>query len=891
MAKVRVSTLAKEFGMTSKELMGHLAEMKIPAKSASSALEDAYVAMVRKQLASVIEARAQEVEAAKQAEEEAAAAEEAARAAEAERERIAAEKAREEERRQFAAAQAAEEAARAEAEAKKKAEQERLAREKEEAAREAQRRAVPASDSGSRFRSLLDQIAAQETVLKEKKDAEDKAKAERGNRRGGNNDRRGGRRNDRNASENRPHSHRTNASNNVAAGMDFPNPDKQGKGKKRKGGHNSEEDHYSRMAREAEEYSREKVLEEARAAVEEASRESTGRRKKRKEKREREAARAQEERKIEEALAQGVNPEELDAIKVSQGVTVQELAEALDVPANDIIKRLFLLGTPLTMTQSMSDDLVELVADDLGRQIRIITPEEENTFSFYDDPADLKPRAPVVTVMGHVDHGKTSLLDAIRHTGVAAGEAGGITQAIGASQVMINDRKITFIDTPGHATFTAMRARGAKVTDIVILIVAADDGVMPQTVESINHAKAAGVPIVVAVNKIDKPGANPDRVRQELTEYGVIPEEWGGQNMFVNISAKQKIGIDDLLETVLLQADVLELKANPDTFASGNVLEAKLDTGRGSVATVLVTRGTLHVGDTLVAGLTYGRVRAMLDPKGRAVTEAGPSDAVEILGLQSVPNAGDEFRVFEDEREARALADERSLKARIEEQSRVKHVTLENLFETIADAEVKELNLIIKADVQGSIEALQDSLDKMDQSEVRINTIHSAVGAINETDVVLADASNAIIIGFGVRPDGKARSAAEREGVEIRCYDVIYKCLEELDAARIGMLKPTEVEVSTGTATVLDTFKVPKVGIAAGVRVEEGEIAATDSVRLVRDGIVVFNGKIASMRHYKDEAKSLKSGSEGGIGLENFQDIKPGDQIEGYRIDQVARTE
>ena len=891
MAKVRVSTLAKEFGMTSKELMGHLAEMKIPAKSASSALEDAYVAMVRKQLASVIEARAQEVEAAKQAEEEAAAAEEAARAAEAERERIAAEKAREEERRQFAAAQAAEEAARAEAEAKKKAEQERLAREKEEAAREAQRRAVPASDSGSRFRSLLDQIAAQETVLKEKKDAEDKAKAERGSRRGGNNDRRGGRRNDRNASENRPHSHRTNASNNVAAGMDFPNPDKQGKGKKRKGGHNSEEDHYSRMAREAEEYSREKVLEEARAAVEEASRESTGRRKKRKEKREREAARAQEERKIEEALAQGVNPEELDAIKVSQGVTVQELAEALDVPANDIIKRLFLLGTPLTMTQSMSDDLVELVADDLGRQIRIITPEEENTFSFYDDPADLKPRAPVVTVMGHVDHGKTSLLDAIRHTGVAAGEAGGITQAIGASQVMINDRKITFIDTPGHATFTAMRARGAKVTDIVILIVAAYDGVMPQTVESINHAKAAGVPIVVAVNKIDKPGANPDRVRQELTEYGVIPEEWGGQNMFVNISAKQKIGIDDLLETVLLQADVLELKANPDTFASGNVLEAKLDKGRGSVATVLVTRGTLHVGDTLVAGLTYGRVRAMLDPKGRAVTEAGPSDAVEILGLQSVPNAGDEFRVFEDEREARALADERSLKARIEEQSRVKHVTLENLFETIADAEVKELNLIIKADVQGSIEALQDSLDKMDQSEVRINTIHSAVGAINETDVVLADASNAIIIGFGVRPDGKARSAAEREGVEIRCYDVIYKCLEELDAARIGMLKPTEVEVSTGTATVLDTFKVPKVGIAAGVRVEEGEIAATDSVRLVRDGIVVFNGKIASMRHYKDEAKSLKSGSEGGIGLENFQDIKPGDQIEGYRIDQVARTE
>lgn len=581
-------------------------------------------------------------------------------------------------------------------------------------------------------------------------------------------------------------------------------------------------------------------------------------------------------------------------VKIPDEISVGELASRMKKTGAEVVKCLMKNGVMASLSQMIDFDTASFVAEELGCKVEkeVVVTIEEKLIDDHEDSADeLQPRAPVVVVMGHVDHGKTSLLDAIRHTGVAAGEAGGITQAIGASQVMINDRKITFIDTPGHATFTAMRARGAKVTDIVILIVAADDGVMPQTVESINHAKAAGVPIVVAVNKIDKPGANPDRVRQELTEYGVIPEEWGGQNMFVNISAKQKIGIDDLLETVLLQADVLELKANPDTFASGNVLEAKLDKGRGSVATVLVTRGTLHVGDTLVAGLTYGRVRAMLDPKGRAVTEAGPSDAVEILGLQSVPNAGDEFRVFEDEREARALADERSLKARIEEQSRVKHVTLENLFETIADAEVKELNLIIKADVQGSIEALQDSLDKMDQSEVRINTIHSAVGAINETDVVLADASNAIIIGFGVRPDGKARSAAEREGVEIRCYDVIYKCLEELDAARIGMLKPTEVEVSTGTATVLDTFKVPKVGIAAGVRVEEGEIAATDSVRLVRDGIVVFNGKIASMRHYKDEAKSLKSGSEGGIGLENFQDIKPGDQIEGYRIDQVARTE
>ncbi|MEE1274998.1 MAG: translation initiation factor IF-2, partial [Olegusella sp.] len=407
----------------------------------------------------------------------------------------------------------------------------------------------------------------------------------------------------------------------------------------------------------------------------------------------------------------------------------------------------------------------------------------------------------------------------------------------------------------------------------------------------INHAKAAGVPIIVAVNKIDKPGADPTRVRQELTEYDLIPEEWGGQTMYCDISAKKHLGIDDLLESVLLEADMLELKANPDTFASGNVLEAKLDRGRGSVATVLVNRGTLHVGDTLVAGLAYGRVRAMLDPHGQNVESAGPSDPVEILGLSSVPMAGDEFRVFTDERDARALADERALKARIEEQNRVHHVTLENLFETMAESEVKELNLIIKADVQGSIEALQDSLDKMDQSEVRINTIHAAVGAINETDVTLADASNAIIIGFGVRPDGKARTAAEQAGVEIRTYSVIYKAIEDIDAARIGMLKPTEEEVQTGTAEVRNTFKVPKVGIAAGCMVQEGEIAATDNARLVRDGVVVWEGKLASLRRYKDDVKSVKAGYECGIGLDGFQDIHVGDQIECYRIEEVARTE
>ena len=873
MAKTRVHDLAKEYGISSKEMLEHLGNLKIPAKSASSTLEDAYVAIVRKKLKPILEAHAAEIEAQKRAEEEAKAEEARIAAEKAEAERIAAEQRREkeraeEERRRIAAE---EERKRQEAE---KAEAERRA--KEEAEKNRVRDNAPKSVPS--FSSLLDQIAQQEQILKQQAEEASQKKAasrERGHDRGGS--RAGGA---------RPSS--------AAAAAPVPSGAPEGaRGRRGKKGRRGDEgeDRYSRMAREAEAYNRSRVLEEARVAVEEASRESTGRRKRRKERRQKQAEEAAKEQRIEEALANDQDISQLDTVKVPQGSTVQELAELLGVPANDIIKRLFLLGTPLTLTESMSDELIELVADDLGRDVKVMTKEEENSFTFYDDPADLKPRPPVVTVMGHVDHGKTSLLDAIRHTGVAEGEAGGITQAIGASQVTINGRLITFIDTPGHETFTAMRARGAKVTDIVILIVAADDGVMPQTIESINHAKAAGVPIIVAVNKIDKPGANPDKVRQELTEYGIIPEEWGGQNMFVNISAKKKIGIDELLETVILQADVLELKANPDTFASGNVLEAKLDRGRGSVATVLVTRGTLRIGDPLVAGMAYGRVRAMLDPKGNSVTEAGPSDAVEILGLQSVPMAGDEFRVFHDERDARQLADERALKARIEEQNRVKHVTLENLFDTMADAEVKELNLIIKADVQGSIEALQDSLDKMDQSEVRINTIHSAVGAITETDVILADASNAIIIGFGVRPEAKARTAAERDGVEIRTYSVIYKAIEDIDAARIGMLKPTEVEVQTGTAEVRDTFKVPKVGIAAGCMITEGEISRDDQVRLVRDGIVVYDGKIASLRRYKDDVKSVKAGFECGIGLENFQDVKPGDQIEGFRIDQVARTE
>ena len=884
--------------MTSKELMGHLEEMKIPAKSASSTLEDAFVSMVKKQLAPVIEARAAEVEAAKRAEEEAARAAEREAAAKEEAERLAAEARREEERRLSQEAQAAAEAARAakeEAERRAKEEAEKAAREAE---LEAKRRAVPASDSGMRFRSLLDQIAEQEAVLKEKKAAEaakpaNESRSERGGRRGN----RGANSSSDKGLETPTRSRRRSSAPAANMPDNFPpSPEKAGKGGKkgRKGSaHDTHdgEDRYARMAREAEEYSREKVLADARAAVEEASRESSGRRKKRKEKRAAEAAAAAEERKIEEALAQGINPEDLDAVKVSEGVTVAELAEALDVSANDIIKRLFLLGTPLTMTQTMSNDLVELVADDLGRQVRIVTPEEENSFSFYDDPKDLKPRPPVVTVMGHVDHGKTSLLDAIRHTNVWSGEAGGITQHIGASEVTINGRQITFVDTPGHEAFTAMRARGAKITDVVVLVVAADDGVMPQTIEAINHSKAAGVPIIVAVNKCDKPEANPDKVRQMLTEYGIIPEEWGGQNMFVNVSAKKGQGIDELLETILLQADVLELKANPDTFASGTVIEAKLDRGRGPVATLLVTRGTLHVGDTIVAGMSYGSVRAMLDQHGEHKDAAYPSDAVEILGLNSVPAAGDEFRVFEDARDARDLAEQRSLKARIEEQNKVKHVTLETLFDEMSQNELKELNLVVKADAQGTIEALADSIGKMDQSEVRINIIHSAVGAISETDVTLAAASNAIIIGFGVRPQPKARDAAEKENIQIKTYSIIYKAIEDIDAARIGMLAPTEEEVQTGAAEVRDTFRVPKAGLIAGCMVTEGEISRDDKVRVVRDGVVVFDGAFGSMRRFKDDVTVVKRGYECGLGIEKFQDIKVGDILEAYKIVEVARTE
>ena len=581
-------------------------------------------------------------------------------------------------------------------------------------------------------------------------------------------------------------------------------------------------------------------------------------------------------------------------VLIPDEITVGELAARLKQQAGKVIAKFMQMGEMHAINDVIDFDTASLLAEEFHAKVEkeVHVTIEERLFTQEEDAQeDLVTRPPVVCVMGHVDHGKTSILDAIRKTNVTAGEAGGITQAIGAYQVKVNDSLITFLDTPGHEAFTSMRARGANMTDIAVLVVAADDGIMPQTVESINHAKAANVKLIVAMNKMDKPTANPERVMEGLTKYGIITEDWGGDVACIPVSALTGMGINDLLERIALEAEVMELKANPNRRAKGAVVEARLDKGQGPIATILVQNGTLHSGDVIIAGTAVGRVRTMRSDKGVLLNDAGPSTPVEITGLTAVPEAGDLFEAVEDERLARELAEQRVAAAKEKQFSSFQKVTLDNLFSQMAQNDMKELAIVVKADVQGSAEAVKQSLEKISNEEVRVRVIHAGVGAISKSDVDLADASNAIIIGFGVRPDGKARSAAEREGVEIRCYDVIYKCLEELDAARIGMLKPTEVEVSTGTATVLDTFKVPKVGIAAGVRVEEGEIAATDSVRLVRDGIVVFNGKIASMRHYKDEAKSLKSGSEGGIGLENFQDIKPGDQIEGYRIDQVARTE
>ena len=582
------------------------------------------------------------------------------------------------------------------------------------------------------------------------------------------------------------------------------------------------------------------------------------------------------------------------AVITTETITVKELSEKLGKPANELLKKLLMLGIIANINQEIDFDTCELIAGEFN-----ITLEQKVAKTFEDvlketaededAPETLKPRPPVVTIMGHVDHGKTSLLDAIRNSHVTAGEAGGITQHIGAYTVTLNGKQITFIDTPGHEAFTAMRARGAQVTDVVILVVAADDGIMPQTVEAINHAKAAGVPIVVAINKIDRDTADPDRVKQQLTEYGLVSEEWGGETICVPVSAKKQINLDQLLEMVLLQADVLELKANPDRLAKGTIIEAQLDKARGPVATVLVQNGTLRKGDTIVAGTAYGKVRAMMDDKGRSVNTAGPSTPVEVLGFNEVPAAGDTLFAADDDKLNRQVAEERRDRLKAAQVKQAQKVSLDDLFSQMAEGDLKDLNLIIKADVQGSVEAVKQALEKLSNDEVRVRCIHSGVGAITGSDIMFASASNAIVIGFNVRPDSTARAAAEKEKVDVRTYRVIYNAIEDVENAMKGMFKPVFQEVELGRCTVRSTFRVSGVGTIAGAYVNEGKVTRTAQVRVVRGGIVIHDGKIASLKRFKDDVKEVNAGYECGISIENFNDILEEDVIECYMMEEVKR--
>ncbi|SER07493.1 bacterial translation initiation factor 2 (bIF-2) [Gracilibacillus ureilyticus] len=577
-------------------------------------------------------------------------------------------------------------------------------------------------------------------------------------------------------------------------------------------------------------------------------------------------------------------------ITYSGTINVGELAEKLNKETNEIIKKLMFLGVMATKNQDLDEDAVELICGEYGVEVEQEVEIDQADLSAYieeDNPEKLKERPPVVTIMGHVDHGKTTLLDSIRNTKVTEGEAGGITQHIGAYQIEANNKKITFLDTPGHAAFTSMRSRGAQITDIAILVVAADDGVMPQTVEAINHAKAAEVPIIVAVNKIDKEGANPDRVMQELTEYELIPEDWGGETIFVQLSALKGEGIDDLLEMILLVAEVEELKANSDRLADGTVIEAQLDKGRGSVASLLVQNGTLKVGDPIVVGNTFGRVRAMVNDLGKRVKQVGPSTPVEITGLNEVPLAGDRFVVFKDEKQARQIGELRQQKEIEEKRGDKAKVSLDDLFERIKQGEIKDINVILKADVQGSVEALAASLQKIDVEGVKVNIIHTGVGAIKETDINLASASNAIVIGFNVRPDTNAKKAADSENVEIRLHRVIYKAIEEVEAAMKGMLDPEFEEKVIGQVEVREIFKVSKIGTIAGGYVTDGKITRDAGVRLIRDGVVIYEGEIDTLKRFKDDVKEVAQNYECGITIQNYNDIKEGDIIEAYVMEEI----
>lgn len=587
-------------------------------------------------------------------------------------------------------------------------------------------------------------------------------------------------------------------------------------------------------------------------------------------------------------------PKEIPSkITYHDGITVGELAEKLNIDSSGIIKKLFLLGIMANINQSLDDETLELIVDDYGVELeKEVIIDEEDLSIYFEDEADEEngiERPAVVTIMGHVDHGKTTLLDSIRHTKVTAGEAGGITQHIGAYQIENDGKKITFVDTPGHAAFTTMRARGAQVTDITILVVAADDGVMPQTIEAINHAKEAEVPTIVAVNKVDKPTANPDRVMQELTEYGLIPEAWGGDTIFVPLSALSGDGIEDLLEMIVLTSEVQELKANPSKHAVGTVIEAELDKSRGPSASLLVQNGTLNVGDSLVVGNTYGRIRAMVNDLGQRIKSAGPSTPVEITGINDVPQAGDRFVVFKDEKQARRIGEARHEANVLQQRQESKSVSLDNLFEQMKQGEMKDLNVIIKGDVQGSVEALAASLMKIDVEGVNVRIIHTAVGAINESDVTLANASNGIIIGFNVRPDTGAKRAADNEGVDMRLHRVIYNVIEEIESAMKGMLDPEFEEKVIGQAEVRQTFKVSKVGTIAGSYVIDGKITRNAGVRVIRDGVVQFEGELDTLKRFKDDVKEVAQGYECGITVEKFNDLKEGDIIEAFEMVEIKR--
>ncbi len=598
-----------------------------------------------------------------------------------------------------------------------------------------------------------------------------------------------------------------------------------------------------------------------------------------------------EERREEEIQRRG---EESNILKVTEFVTVNDLAVMIDQPVTKVISACMNLGLMVSINQRLDADALSLVAEDFGYKIEFVSAEIQEAIKEEEDvdkPEDMEPRAPIVTVMGHVDHGKTSLLDYIRQSNVIAGEAGGITQHIGAYNVKLpNGRRITFLDTPGHEAFTAMRARGAKMTDLAIIIVAADDAVMPQTIEAINHAQAAGVPMIFAINKIDKPGAMPDKIREQLSQMNILVEDWGGKYQCQEISAKKGIGVADLLDKVLLEADMLDLKANPNKKAVGTVIESSLDKGRGYLATLLVQGGTLHTGDIMLSGMYTGKVKAMFNERGQKIKEAGPSVPVSVLGLNGAPQAGDTFNIFDNERDAREIANKREQLLRIQGLRTQKHITLEELGRRIAIGNFKELNIIVKGDVDGSIEALSDSLIKLSTEEVRVNVIHKAVGEISESDVLLAEASEAIIIGFQVRPSMNARKMAEKEEIEIRLYSVIYDAINEVKSGIEGMLAPVEKEVVTSTLEVRQTFKISKVGTIAGCMVKEGKITRTAKIRVIRDGIVIKEGVLASLKRGKDDVKEVAAGYDCGVGVENFNDIKEGDIIEAYKIEEIKRT-